>query len=171
MEKLNYKLLLNKKFFLSLFFSWLIFIAIDFVFHASLLKNLWIVEANNLKPKEELFKYIPEGYLSFLILSFLVVVVYKILYHSDPGLKKTFIYGCVAGFLFSLSQLLALHSFVLLSFYFLLIVYLVYWVEIVSVALIFRYVYYRKMNLKVIFNIILLFFILLIAGIVLQNVI
>ncbi len=71
MERHN-NLIFNKKFFLALCFSWLIFIAIDFVSHTTLLKNLWIDEEHNLKPKEELFKYIPEGYLSFLFFKLLV---------------------------------------------------------------------------------------------------
>jgi hypothetical protein len=171
MEKNKSDILFGKRFILGLFFAWLIFIAVDFVAHASLLKNLWVAEAQNLKSKEELFKHIPEGYFSFLVLSFMVIISYRLVFYEDPGLRKTFLFGLIAGFLFSLSQLFALHSFILLSFYFLLIIYLVYWIEIVTVVLIFRYVYYSQKKRQPILSMTLLFILLIIIGIVAQNVI
>jgi hypothetical protein len=171
MEKIKSDTLFDKRFILALFFAWLIFIAVDFVAHASLLKNLWVAEAQNLKSQEELFKHIPEGYFSFLVLSFMLAISYRLIFYVDPGLRKTFLFGLIAGFLFSLSQLFALHSFILLPFHFLLIIYLVYWIEIITVVLVFRYVYYTQNRRKPVLSTILLFIILIIVGIVAQNVI
>lgn len=166
-----FKILFSGKFLFSVFFAWLVFIAIDFIFHAAILAALWSKEGNSVRPVDELLTYIPEGYVSFLILTLFFTILYKSIYVVDPGIKATILYSVFVGFLFSLSALLGLYSFVPLSLLFLICIHLVYWIEIIFILLAFRYLYWSQHSTKKkIWRILLIFFSLLIAGIVLQNI-
>jgi len=61
-------------------FSWLVFIGIDFFFHAGVIKSLWKEEVPVFLPDEELFERIPFGYSSFLLLTILIGYVYNKIY-------------------------------------------------------------------------------------------
>lgn len=48
-----------KRFVLSVFLSWLLFISLDFLAHASILRSFWGEELAALKPQKDLFLLIP----------------------------------------------------------------------------------------------------------------
>ena len=151
--------------------AWILFIGVDFLFHASLLESLWKEDLSALKSLEDLAILIPVGYLSFLLLTILIFFVYSKIFRSKPEFKESLSFGIVFGLLFSLSNLLGLYSYITLPLKHLIIFNLVYFIEIIVVVTSFHYFLYSEKRKKVIWLGILYFFLLLIIGIVIQNVV
>jgi hypothetical protein len=151
--------------------AWMLFIGVDFLFHASLLESLWKEDLSALKSLEDLLLLIPAGYLSFLLLTILIYFVYVRVFKIKPQLKESLHFGIIFGLLFSLSNFLGLYSYINLPVKQLIVFNLVYFIEIVVVVLSLHYILYSEKRRKVIWLSILYFFLLLIIGIVIQNVV
>jgi len=118
----------------AVFLAWLIFIGIDFLFHASILRLLWDDPVPAFLEPQTLFERIPFGYGSFLVL---VILVFHLLTRihgrlPEPGAALTF--GLFFGGLFSLNHFLALYSFVAIPAKHLGIFSLVYFLELTVVS-------------------------------------
>jgi hypothetical protein len=150
--------------------SWLLFIGVDFLFHASLLESYWSAEIPALRSLEDLALLIPAGYLSFLLLTLLIFFVYVRLFTGKPKLMESLYFGIVFGFLFSLSNFLGLYSYISLPLDHLVVFNLVYFIEIIVVVLTLHHVLHSEKRKKVIGLVILAFFLLLILGVIIQNV-
>ena len=129
----------TKRFILSLVMAWLLFVMIDFSAHATLLRHFWDKEFSVFKSKQELFCLIPFGYLSFLILTFLVGWVYTHFYRESGDVKKGISFGAIFGALFALATFFAWYSALNLPFLFILLVSFIYFVEIAVVGFTFSY--------------------------------
>jgi hypothetical protein len=159
-----------RRFILTTFVAWLFFLMLDFLAHAVLLRSLWEQDFQALKSKEELFRLIPFGYLSFLILTFLFGWMYARLSKTDGDVKKGLTFGAICGGLFALSNFLCWYAFLNLPLLFLFLASLVYFVEISGVGFVFGYLLHpvsvKKRVWAMISFIILGFFL----GIALQNI-
>ncbi|MFC1564347.1 hypothetical protein ACFL6G_05385 [candidate division KSB1 bacterium] len=160
----------KKRFTTAVLLSWLIFLMIDFILHASLLAKLWQSGYPALKSLKELALLIPTGYLSFLILTILVCWIYLTFYREDPGLKQTIKFGVVFGGLFSAANMLGLYSYIELPVIFILLINIGYFIEFLILIIVIRYIFFAE-NLKMrAVRIVFLFFTGLIIGVVLQNI-
>jgi hypothetical protein len=159
----------KQRFILSTFMAWLLFLMLDFLAHAGLLNALWAEDFPALKPKEDLFRLIPFGYLSFLILILLVGWLYVRHFNGHGGVKKGLIFGMSFGLLFALSISLGLYSFINLPFIFLLAVSLVYFVEISAVGLVYGFLLHPASIKKRVWGLFGIIFMGILLGIVLQN--
>ncbi len=61
---------------------------LDFLAHAILLKSIWTRNLVALKTQEELFRTIPFGCLSFLILTVLTGWLYANMFKTDGNVKN-----------------------------------------------------------------------------------
>ncbi len=117
--------------------AWLVFLGIDFLFHAGILESLWMEEVAALKPVNELAALIPVGYLSFFLLTTLIGYT---LTRISPGAplqtKQAIVYGLTFGALFSGSNLLGLYSYAEIPLRHLVVFNLVYWIEIVAASVV-----------------------------------
>ena len=77
--------------------AWLFFLMLDFLVHAVLLRSIWEQDIQALKSKIELFRLIPFGYLSFLILTILFGWMYTRLFKTDGNVKKGLVFGTICG--------------------------------------------------------------------------
>ncbi|MFC1493351.1 hypothetical protein ACFL6O_05265 [candidate division KSB1 bacterium] len=160
----------KKRFVISILLAWLIFIMIDFIWHAALLAEFWLEDHAALKPLKDLALLIPAGYLSFLILTFLSGGVYLKIYPEDPGLNKTLTFGVLFGGLFSISHIIGLYAYVELPVLFLFLTNLAYFIEITAAVIVIRYIYFAEAIRKKVIFILAMFFTGLIIGIILQNI-
>ena len=86
-----------RRFVLITFLAWLFFLMLDFLSHAVLLNSFWAQDFQALKSQDELFRLIPFGYLSFLILTFLIGWLYARLFKTDGDVKKGLAFGAMCG--------------------------------------------------------------------------
>lgn len=156
---------------ISILIAWMLFIGVDFLFHASILTTMWEADNTSVKSLEDLAILIPVGYTSFLLLTILVGYIFFRIFKVKPELKDVLKFGLTFGVLFSLSNLLGLFSFVSIPLDHLILINLVYLIEIVVVSLSLYYCMFSEKLSKIVWSAILLFFLLLISGIVIQNVI
>lgn len=148
----------------------MLFVGIDFFFHASLLQSLWMEPLVGIKPQEELARLIPFGYLSFLLLTFLIAWVYKERFPQQPARMKAFRFAMLFAGLFSVSNFLALYSFVAIPLKHLLVFNAVYFIEIMAVFdVLYRTLHAEKPG-KIYWLVVAAFFGMVAAGILLQNV-
>ncbi|MBW1902768.1 MAG: hypothetical protein JRJ20_14240 [Deltaproteobacteria bacterium] len=159
----------TKRFILSVFLSWLLFISLDFLAHASILRSFWGEELAALKPQKDLFLLIPAGYMSFLLLTLLVGWFYTRFYGKEGSAKKGMILGAKFGGLYALSLFLGWYSFLNLPVLFLFLICLVYFIELVAVGFCFGYLMFSPNEKRRGWIIISAFFGILFLGIVLQN--
>ena len=117
--------------------AWLVFLAIDFLAHASLLRSIWEQGHPALKSESELFRLIPLGYLSFLLLTLLLGWLYKGIVGTEGNALKGLAFGAAFGLLFSLSNGLSWYSFLSLPLRFVTWPNLVYFIELTAVGLVF----------------------------------
>ncbi len=160
----------NRKRVISILLAWLVFIAIDFLFHASLFADLWEEDLPSLKPLNDLALLIPAGYLSFLLLTALIGFVFFKVFPDKPSLSSVLKFGFIFSGLFSLSNALGLYSYIDLPVKQLLVFNLVYFVEIIAVTL---FLYHFSFNLtlrKAAGYTLMIFFGLLVVGIIIQNI-
>ncbi len=129
----------RRRFWLTAFLAWLIFLALDFLAHATLLRSLWARDLAALKSPQELFRLIPFGYLSFLLLTLLIGALYVRLHPGGGSLRLGLRFGMSFGLIFAASNFLAWYSAFQLPMLFLALVNLVYWVELTAAGAVFGY--------------------------------
>jgi hypothetical protein len=160
----------KKRFIITTLIGWLLFLMLDFLANASLLRDFWDREYPALKSKEELFRLIPFGYISFLILTLLVGWVYARFYPEKGSVKKGLCFGSIFGGLLALSLFLGTYSGFNLPVVFILLMSVVYYIEIVAISFCYGYLMYPVVSIKrrvwVLFGIIVAGFVL---GIIVQN--
>jgi hypothetical protein len=159
----------KKRFWTATILAWVLFIGIDFLFHASLLKSLWEEDIPALKPLDELFVLIPAGYLSFFLLTLFTAYVFYRIFPKRPNGSESAVFSMIFAALFAVSNLLGLYSYVALPLKQLIAFNLVYFLEVFTVLIFLsRALYVKKISRTVIYTIIA-FFALLITGLILQN--
>ena len=159
----------KKRFWLSTLTAWLLFIGIDFLFHASILQNIW-KEIEVAKPLEELALLIPVGYTSFLLLTILIGYLFVNIYKEQPQLREGVKFGIIFGGLYSLSNFLGSFSFINVPVFFLILTNIVYFIEIFGVVIVYNNLLYGNRFRKKIGIVIIVFIVLLISGIIIQNI-
>ena len=162
----------KRKFIRSTLLSWIIFIGIDFLMHASILEKLWAEEIEAIKPSLDLAILIPVGYFSFLLLTLLVGFVFVRVYPIKPEKRSAFRFALLFGGLYALSNLLGVYSYVDIPIGHLILFNLVYFIEIVAVVFVYYNTYYNRDKTKkqnLLYTI--YFFTLLVAGVIIQNII
>ncbi len=155
---------------IAIIMAWLLFIGVDFLFHASILESFWKEDLAALKSLEDLALLIPAGYFSFLLLTILIFFVYDKIFKSKPKFKDSVSFGIVFGLLFSLSNLLGLYSYISLPIKNLILFNLVYFIEIVVVVITIHHALFSEKRKKVVWMGILYFLLLVVLGIVIQNI-
>jgi hypothetical protein len=160
----------KKRFILATLMAWLLFVMLDFLAHASLLKSFWARETAALKSKEELFRLIPLGYLSFFLLVFLIGWLYTRLFKSTESIKTGLYFGAVFGGLFSLSIFLGWYSFLNLPALFLFLASFVYFLEILGVGFAYGYLLPPVSIKKRAWGLAIVIFLGFILGVALQNI-
>ena len=160
----------QKRFWISTLLAWLVFIGIDFLIHASLLENLWKKEVSAIKPLRDLAVLIPGGYLSFLLLTLLIGFVFIKIFPNQIPLKSALRFGVIFGLLFSVSNLLGLFSYINLPLGHLILFNLGYFIEIVAVVLVYNSFLYSEKIKNRIWKPVSLFIILVILGVIIQNI-
>ena len=161
----------GKRFWTTTLLAWLVFVGIDFLFHASILKSLWQEEIDVFKSEKNLFVLIPFGYLSFLLLTLLVGYCFIKIFPTKPEGKQVLLLSLIFGGLYSASNLFGLYSYVDIPLKHLIAYNIVYFIEILAVVFVFYKASYRDTIKKIIGYSILTFFILVIVGVILQNMI
>ena len=156
---------------LSVVIAWLLFIGVDFLFHASLLASLWREKIPALKPLDDLALLIPAGYLSFLLLTGLIGYVFFKVFTQKPSKRQVLSFGLIFGLLFAMSNLFGLYSYVALPFGYLLVFNLVYLIEIIVVSLCLNYVGFSVRSKKPVLRSTLIFIGLIVLGIIIQNIV
>jgi hypothetical protein len=158
------------RFFLTALAAWLIFLMIDFLAHASVLKPFWDKEYSALKSLDQLFVLIPFGYLSFLLLTLLVGGLYIRIYGVSGNSKKGILFGVLFGVLFSLSTFLAWYSAFDLPAEFIFFISCVYFIEIMGVSWTFGYLYHPRSIKKRFWLVMAIVLLGLVIAVVIQNV-
>jgi hypothetical protein len=159
----------TRRFMLSTFLAWLLFLSLDFLSHASILRSLWAQELAALKPQKELFRLIPAGYLSFLLLTLLVGWLF-VSFHKDEGNTAIGLrFGAAFGGIYALSLFLGWYSFLNLPILFLFLMSVVYFVEIVGVGFCFGYLMFTESQKNRVWPVIAAIIGIFVLAIVLQN--
>lgn len=148
--------------------AWLVFIAIDFLFHGSILRNLWYDDLPAVLDLPTLFRRIPFGYASFLVLVILAFHLLTSLYGRYPNPRRGLVFGLVFGGLFSMNHFLALYSFVAIPAKHLFLFSLVYFLELTTVSWLLAFLLCR-MSRATITGTISACVILLVGGVGIQN--
>lgn len=162
---------MNKtRFAVTVFASWLVFLMIDFLSHATLLKSFWDREYSALRSLDELFLLIPFGYGGFLLLTVLAGWVYVRLYGVGGNVKKGVFFGVIFGGLFALSTFFTWYSAFDLPLLFNFLISLVYFIEIFGVSLVFGYLYHPRLIKKRFGLVLAAVFLGLAIGVAIQNV-
>lgn len=150
--------------------AWLLFVGVDFLFHAGILEQLWKEEIPAIKPLDDLATLIPAGYASFLLLTALIGYVFFKIFKTKPARREVFKFGFIFGLLFSLGNLTGLFSYVAIPLKQLVIFNLVYFIEIFVVVIAIDHLAFTTRLKKAIWVSVLLFIVLVILGVVIQNV-
>lgn len=158
-----------KKFLLTSLMAWLVFIAIDFICHASLLTRLWQNNLSAVKSQEDLFNLIPVGYAGFLLLTLLVGYLYMSRFKEKPPNKEAANFSLIIGLLLSGSNLLSSISYVNIHTYIQITFHFVYLIEILAVVFIFNRSLYSDKLKKHAWQYTALLFTLVFLGILIQN--
>lgn len=161
---------MNKRFYKTVLVSWLIFVGLDFLFHAGIIKNLWHEPVAAFLPDKELFNRIPLGYLSFLLLTILIGLAFIRIYREKPSTQALFKLAGLAGLLFASSNFLALYSFINAPLKHLLIFNVVYWLEMVIVFFLISEGLYTLSFRKYASKYVTLFLLLITLGVLIQNI-
>lgn len=149
--------------------AWLIFVGIDFLFHASLFRALWKEDAGALKAPAQLALLIPAGYLSFLLLCSLLSYVFFKLFKAKPKFQELVHFAFIFSILYSAANFFGLYSYIKLSLKQLIAFNLVYFIELFFVTLSLYYMTFVWSLKKSFIYAICIFFSLLVTGIFIQN--
>ncbi len=114
--------------------AWFVFVAIDFTAHATLLSSFWQQELVALKSREQLFRLIPFGYASFLVLTLVVGWLLVRLGGADGIPRNGLVFGATFGAFFAVSTFLGWYSAIALPTSFILWISIVYWIELAAVG-------------------------------------
>lgn len=158
------------RFALTALAAWLIFLMIDFFAHATVLRSFWDKEYSALKSLDQLFVFIPFGYLGFLFLTLLVGWVYVRIHGVSGNSKKGIQFGMLFGGLFALSTCLGWYSALDLPIEFIFFISLFYFVEILGVSWTFGYLYHPQSIKKRFWLAMLIVFLGLVLSVALQNI-
>ena len=90
------------------------------------------------KPQEELFRLIPSGYLSFLILTILVGWLFTRIY-KEGNVKSGLTFGAIVGGMYALAMIFGWYSAFELPLVFVCLASAGYFIEILSVGFVFGY--------------------------------
>ena len=150
--------------------SWLLFIGVDFFFHAGILAGLWKDNIPALKSMEDLAKLIPVGYFSFLLLTVLISYLYHNIYHDKPRIKAVVKFALSFGTLFFLSNLFGLFSYVDIPLSHLVAFQIVYFIEIIVVVLWYHFIRHTSHPKRAVLYSILIFISLIFTGLIIQNI-
>lgn len=158
------------RFILASFLAWIVFIGIDFLFHASILASLWDDALPALKPKQDLALLIPAGYLSFLLLTVLTGWLFRRLFrNTEPSEKAVWTFALVFATLFSGSYFMAQYSILNLPATHIAAFSLVYFIEIVAITWIYHFVFLTDRPKNLAWKLVLVFVGLVVVGVVVQN--
>lgn len=160
----------QRRFWSTTIIAWIVFIGIDFFFHASLLESLWQEEIASIKPEMDLFILIPVGYFSFLLLTLLVGYSFTKIFPTKPDRNQALGFLLIFGSLYSISNLLGVYSYVNIPLKQLIIMNAVYFIEISAVVFIFYKATFKKRLNRMLWYSILAFFALVFIGIIIQNI-
>ena len=160
----------SNRYLTAILLAWILFIGVDFLFHASIFASLWKEDIAIFKSLENLSLLIPTGYISFLLLTVLIGYLFFRLFKIKPQIKEAIKFALIFGILFSLSNLLGLFSYLAIPLKYLLLFNLVYFIEIIVVTLSLYFIAFSTHLKKMVWLSVFIFFILLIVGIVIQNV-
>lgn len=149
--------------------AWFIFVGIDFIFHASLLQDLWKQDLPALKSLEQLAQLIPAGYASFLLLCLLMSYVYFRFYQEKPAFRESLKFGLIFGGLFAASNLLGLYSYIDLPMKHLIVINLVYFIEMLAVVAVFSHSFSFRKPWRILLFAFLGLLSMIIIGALLQN--
>lgn len=158
------------RFILTSILAWLLLLMMDFLAHATLLSHFWAQNYPAQKSKEELFRLIPFGYLSFLVLTLLVGWVYVRFYRQGGNANKGLSFGAVFGGLLALATFLSWYSVLNLPALFILLISIVYFFEICAVGFTFGYLMHPKSVKKRVWGLVGIIIFGLVLSIILQNV-
>src|SRR6056297_3519420 len=89
--------LYRKRAVVAVLLAWLIFIAIDFLFHGSILRDLWDDHIPAILDLPILFRRIPFGYASFLVLVILLFHLLTRLHGRYPEPRQALVFGLTFG--------------------------------------------------------------------------
>jgi hypothetical protein len=159
-----------KRYVTAVLMAWMLFIGVDFLFHASIFASLWKEDIATFKSLENLALLIPIGYLSFLLLTILVAYVFFKIHNRKPTMKQVVTFSLIFGSLYSLSNLLGSYSYIEIPLKHLLLFNLVYFIEIIVVSFTLYLVMYTNKFKKTIWLSIITFFALVMVGVVIQNI-
>lgn len=160
----------DRAFWINTFFAWLLFLGIDFLFHAAILKIFWTRDVPAIKPLDELALLIPFGYLSFYLLTLLIGFTFINVFPKKPTATKAWLFAVIWGGLYSMSNFLGLYSYVEIPLKQLSLFNLVYFIEITAVCLVLNKLYFSEKPIRWKRILVLSFFGLILLGIVLQNI-
>ncbi len=158
-----------KRLALSIFNAWLLFVGVDFFFHAGVLSALWKEEIPAIKPESELALLIPVGYASFLLLTILIGYVFHRVFKEKPKRNAVWKFAVIFGGLFALSNLLGLYSYIEIPLKQQVAFNVVYFIEILVVTFALYCSIFTKKLRKIVLWSILIFVLLVILGVVFQN--
>lgn len=150
------------------FLSWLVVIGIDFLLHASILAPLYAQADPFLLPPERAFALIPLGYLSFLLLSVMLVWLMNRL--SITSGKDGFIFALILGafiwsaFILGLISIATINPMLALSWF------LGQSIELGIAGLVIGAGLGAESLKKLALWAVVIFFVSLVAGILLQNI-
>ena len=160
----------NRHYWTAVIAAWLVYIGIDFLFHASILAQYWNDDIVAIKSESELFQLIPFGYASFLLLTMLLAFLYNAIFKETPYTGTVMGFGVVFSGLFSISNLLAMYSYIDIPINVLLLFNMVYFIELMAATyVIHRTSVFARPARMVLYGVIV-FFICLISGVIIQNV-
>jgi hypothetical protein len=150
--------------------AWILFIGIDFFFHAGLIYNLYAEKIPGLLADKDLFARIPLGYVGFLLLTILVGYIFNKIYRERLTRMELIKFGSLVAGLFSVSNFLALYSFLEIPLIHLTVFNIVYLIEIYAVIHSFNIGLFTDRFRRYAIGCLMLFLSLVIAGTILQNV-
>lgn len=154
---------------LSLSLAWLVFLTIDFLAHAAVLAPLWGQGHPALKSQDDLFRFIPLGYLSFLLLTVLMAWLYQRINKSAGNLRKGLVFGALFGALFAGASFSGWYSFLSLPLRFVAWANLVYFVELTAVGAVLGLLLHPQPLKKRVWYLVICIVSGFVAGIVVQN--
>ena len=160
----------QRKFWNTTFLAWILFIGIDFLFHASLLRSFWNEDVVAFKSLVDLFVLIPAGYLSFLLLTLLFGYVFCRIYTTKPFNSEVVRFSILVSFLFSASNFFGQFSYLNIPLKHLLLFNLVYFIEIFIVIFFFYKAMFAEKYSKITRYTLIIFFLLILIGIIIQNI-
>ena len=158
-----------RRFVASVILAWLAFLALDFLAHATLLRSLWARDLPAVKSPEELFRLIPFGYMSFLLLTLLLGVLYWRIHPDGGSSARGLKFGAQVGALFAVSNFLSWYAFLALPLDLLAVASLGYWLELAAAGMIFGYLIPPSSIKKRAWIVIGAVLLILMVSIVLQN--